>query len=181
MNSATIRQLVVDALMGKTDAGNNVFSPRDFPTMRDMYPALLVQTPFEQKHSLGRSAPEFTVITTVRISGRVQEYDGEDDNDGAMEAELALESLRQQIDKAVINSFELTRATQQYREIRSTIDVQAGYEAHLGQLLYEIDIEYYQGPEDFFPIEATPIEGIDLRIQMPDGTTVPGSNINLQE
>lgn len=181
MNAASIRKMVVDALIGATDAGGRVFSPRDFPTTRDMYPALLVQTPFDHKHSQGRNTPAFTTVTTVRISGRVQEYDGETEDDGPMVAELALESLREQVDRAVINSYELTRNIQQFREIRSTIDVSAGGEAHLGQLLYEIDIEYYQGPEDFYPVESGVLDGIDLRIQMPDGTTEPGANINLQE
>ena len=81
----------------------------------------------------------------------------------------------------MVNSYELTRVIQQFREIRSTIDVSADGEAHLGQLLYEIDIEYYQGPEDFYPVESVPLEGIDILVQMPDGTPVPGANINLQE
>ena len=181
MNAAQIRQLVVDALTGETDAGGEVFSPRDLPTTRDMYPILLVQTPFDHKHSLGRNAPQFTTVTTVRISGRVQEYDGEIEDDGAMVAELALEKLREQVERAVINSYALTKVIQQFREIRSTIDVNAEGEAHLGQLLYEIDIEYYQGPEDFYPVESVPLAGIDIRVQMPDGTPAPGANINLQE
>lgn len=181
MNAAIIRQLVVDALTGNTDAGDRVFSPRDLPTTPDQYPILLVQTPFDHKHSQGRNTPAFTTTTTVRISGRVQEYDGETENDGAMVAELALEALREQIERTVINSYALTRVIQQYREIRSTIDVSAEGEAHLGQLLYEIDVEYYQGPEDFFPVESTPLDGVDLRIEMPDGTVKPGANINLQE
>lgn len=181
MNAATIRQLVVDALMNTTDAKGRVFSPRDLPTTRDMYPVLLVQTPFDHKHSQGRNTPAFTSITTVRISGRVQEYDGETENDGGMIAELALESLREQVERAVINSYELTRNIQQFREIRSAIDVSADAEAHLGQLTYEIDIEYYQGPEDFFPVETHPLEGIDIQFVMPDGTSRPGAIINLQE
>lgn len=181
MNAANVRQLIVDALKGKTVAGEKVFSPRDFPTMRDMYPCLLVQTPFDHKQSQGRNTPAFTTVTTVRISGRIQEYDSEADDDGALDAELALEALREQIDRAVVNSYELTRRVQQLREIRSTIDVSADGEAHLGQLIYEIDIEYYQGPEDFYPVGAVPLEGIDLRIRMPDGTVEPGANINLQE
>ncbi|XWJ92059.1 ATP-binding protein [Phytobacter ursingii] len=181
MNASSIRQLVVDALTGNTAAGNRVFSPRDLPTTPDQYPILLVQTPFDHKHSQGRNTPAFTTTTTVRISGRVQEYDGETENDGAMVAELALESLREQVDRAVINSYELTLNIQQFREIRSTIDVSAEGEAHLGQLLYEIDIEYYQGPEDFYPVESVVLEGVDLRIQMPDGTAEPGATINLQE
>ena len=79
----------------------------------------------------------------------------------------------------VINSYELTRKIQKYAEIRSTINVDAEGEAHAGQLLYEIDIEYYQGPEDFYHVQTTPLERIDIEIEMPDGTTRPGASINL--
>lgn len=69
-----------------------------------------------------------------------------------MRAETALEDLREQVERAVINSYELTRKIQKYAEVRSTINVDADGEAHLGQLLFEIDIEHYQGPEDFIPL-----------------------------
>lgn len=130
MNSAAIRQMVVTALTGTTSAGDRVFSPRDWSTSPDMYPVLLVQTPFEQKKSQGRNTPAFTTLTTVRITGRVQEYDGDTVDDGAMRAELALESLREQVERAVINSYELTRNIQKYAEVRSTINVDSEGEAH---------------------------------------------------
>ncbi|MGP3594312.1 hypothetical protein [Vagococcus sp. WN89Y] len=181
MNASTLRQMVVTALIGKTDAAERVYSPRDWPTTADLYPAILVQTPFDHKRSLGRNAPQFNTITTVRISGRIQEYDSETDDDGAMKAEIALERLREQIERAVINSYELTRVIQQYAEVRSTLDVDASGEAHLGQLLMEIDIEHYQGPEDFYPVDINTLEGIDVTLSMPDGTTRPVVQINLTE
>lgn len=181
MNASAIRKMVVTALTGKTDAGERVYSPRDWPTSASLYPALLVQTPFDHKKAQGRNTPAFTTLTTIRITGRVQEYDGEFDDDGAMRAEVALEDLREQIERAVINSYELTRKIQKYAEIRSTINVDADGEAHMGQLLYEIDIEYYQGPEDFYPVETVPLEGMDITIAMPDGTSQPGISINPQE
>ncbi|HDX5736697.1 TPA: ATP-binding protein [Yersinia enterocolitica] len=181
MNTAQIRQLVVAAIIGKTDAENRVYSPRDWPTTEEMYPVILVQTPIEEKQSLGRNAPQFNTITTVRITGRLQELDGENENDGANKAELALERLREQIERAVINSYDLTRQTQQFARVRSTIDMDSGGEGHLAQLLMELDIEYYQGPEDFYPIEADPLLGIDITMAMPDGTTEPLVSINLSE
>jgi hypothetical protein len=81
--------------------------------------------PFDHKKAQGRNTPAFTTVTTVRITGRVQEYDGETDDDGAMRAEIALEDLREQVERAVINSYELTRKIQKYAEIRSTINVDA--------------------------------------------------------
>ncbi|MFS7253262.1 ATP-binding protein [Rahnella rivi] len=170
MNAAALRGLVVSALTGKTDALERVYSPRDWPTTEDMYPAIMVQTPFDLKNSLGRNVPQFTTVTTVRITGRLQELDEVDQDNGAEKAEEALEKLREQIERAVINSYELTRQIQQFLQVRSTIDVNAGGEGHTGQLLMDLDIEYYQGPEDFYPIEANPLEGIDVTIVEPDGT-----------
>ena len=181
MNASDIRKMVVLALTNTTDAAARVFSPRDWPTSPVEYPALLIQTPFDHKKAMGRNTPSFTTVTTVRITGRVQEYDGETDDDGAMRAEVALEDLREQVERAVINSYELTRKIQKYAEVRSTINVDADGEAHMGQLLYEIDIAHYQGPEDFYPVETVPLEGIDITIAVPDGTPQPGISINLQE
>ncbi|CNE42390.1 hypothetical protein [Yersinia kristensenii] len=181
MNTAQIRKLVVNAIIGNTDAENRVYSPRDWPTTEDMYPAILVQTPIEEKQSLGRNAPQFNTITTVRITGRLQELDSENENDGANKAELALERLREQIERAVINSYELTRQIQQFARVRSTIDLDSGGEGHMAQLLMELDIEYYQGPEDFYPIIVDSLEGIDITMAMPDGTTEPVVSIDLSE
>jgi hypothetical protein len=146
-----------------------------------MYPAILVQTPFDVKNSLGRNVPQFTTVTTVRVTGRLQELDELEEDNGAAKAEEALEQFREQIERAVINSYELTRQTQQFLQIRSTIDISAGGEGHTAQLLMELDIEYYQGPEEFYPVETTPLEGIDITIAMPDGTTQPGATIDLPQ
>lgn len=181
MNAAIIRNLVVTALkVANTDAGDRVYSPRDWSTRSEDYPSLLVQTPFDEKHSLGRNAPQFTSVATVRITGRVEAVDTDTD-DGAMLAEVALETLREQIERAVINSYDLGKVIQQYRQIRSAIDVSAGGESHIGQLTYEIDAEYYQGPEDFYPVDGTPLTGVDVTLQQPDGTTQPGASINLPQ
>ncbi len=169
MNAAQIRELVVNALKGRTAAENRVYSPMDWSTVNADYPCIIVQTPFDHKKSLGRNAPQFNTVTTVRITGRLEEFDG-DDLDGAMKAELALEALREEIERAVINSYELTRQVQQFLEIRSQIDISAGGEGHLAQLLMDLDIEYYQGPEEFYPIDADPLTGIDINVQQPDGT-----------
>lgn len=181
MNTAQVRQLVIDAIIGNTDAGNRVYSPRDWPTTEEMYPVILVQTLIEEKQSLGRNAPQFNTITTVRITGRLQELDGEHLDDGANKAYLALERLREQIERAVINSYDLTRQIQQFARVRSTVDLDSGGEGHMAQLLMELDIEYYQGPEDFYPMVADPLNGIDIIIAMPDGTTEPLVSIKLSE
>ncbi len=180
MNAAGIRDLVVSALAGKTDAAERVYSARTWPTTESMYPVILVQTPIDVKNSLGRNVPQFNTVTTVRITGRLQELDDEAEDNGAIKAEIALERLREQIERAVINSYELTRKTQQYLQVRSTIDVDASGEGHTAQLLMELDIEYYQGPEEFYPVEAETLTGMDVTIAMPDGTPKPLLKIGLE-
>ena len=45
----------------------------------------------------------------------------------------------------------------------------------------ELGLEFVQGPEDFFPVPTNPLEGVDTRIQMPDGTAIPGVDIDLPQ
>lgn len=180
MNAAAIRALVVSSLKGQTMAGERVYSPRDWPTSSTDYPVLLVQTPYDEKHSMGRNVPQFTTITTIRISGRVEAFDG-DELDGAIRAEADLETLREQIDRAIVNSYELTKNTQQLKNIRSALEVSADGEGHTGQITYEIDAEYFQGPDDFYPITPTPIDEMKITVDMPDGTPKPVIVIPLKE
>lgn len=181
MTAAQLRNLVVVALkVANTDAADRVYSPRDWPTRSEDYPVLLVQTPFEEKQSLGRNAPQFNTVTTVRVTARIEAFDSDNDS-GAELAELALEDIRDQVERALINSYELTLVIQQYRHIRSTIEVSANGDGHIGQLVYEIDLEYYQGPEDFYPVVGVELQGIDLTIVEPDGTTQPGFSADLPQ
>lgn len=181
MTAQELRELAVKALMGKTLAEHRVYSPRDWATREKAYPLLLVQTIYEEKFSKGRNAPQFDTVTTLQIAGRIEEFDGELDDDGAMKAQLKLEQLKEDIERAVINSYEITRLTQQFKHVRSQLDLNPGGEGHTGQLVIQMDVEYYQGPEDFYPIEAEPLKGVDLRLEMPDGTVTPGIDIELPQ
>lgn len=180
MNSATIRSLVVAAIKaGDTDAGTRVYSPRDWPSFTEDYPLILVQTPFEEKVSEGRNAPQFTTTTTVRITGRLEAID---DNEltGATLAEAALEELKEQVERSVINSYELTKQIQQFKHVRSRIDVNSDGDCHIGQLVIEMDLEFFQGPEDFYDIQTTALEQINVTLKEPDGTTDPAITINFE-
>lgn len=168
MNAAQIRQLAATALMGKTDAEDRIYSTDVWPVT--FYPAILLQTPVEVKESIGRNAPQFKTITTLRISGHIQLNEAEN---RVTEAASALERLCEQIQRAVINSYELTRQIQQFVKVRTTVDIDTRSEQHFAQVKVELDLEYYQGPEDFFPLETPPLEGIDVTLHMSDGTTEP--------
>ncbi|HGH0373922.1 TPA: ATP-binding protein [Yersinia enterocolitica] len=168
MNAAQIRQLAAVALMGKTDAEGRVYSTDVWPVT--LYPAILLQTPMEVKESIGRNAPQFKTMTTLQISGHIQLSEAEN---RVIEAASALERLCEQIQRAVINSYELTRQIQQFAKVRTTMGIDTSSEQHFAQVKVELDLEYYQGPEDFFPLETPQLEGIDVTMHMPDGTTEP--------
>lgn len=195
MNATTLIELVVTALMGKTNAGNNVFSPLSWSTFANTYPAILVQTIYDEKHSLGPNAPQFTTTTTVLIAVQMQQPAGTTTttttgatsttnataNEGAITAQPALEAIREQAEQAVINSYDLTRQIQQFKSIRSRMDLSTCSEGQIVQLFMEMDIEYYQGPEDFYPVASVPLAGIDTTIVMPANTTEPVVTINLPQ
>ncbi|CNH94739.1 hypothetical protein [Yersinia pekkanenii] len=168
MNAAIIRQLAAAALLGKTDAEDRIYLTDAWPITA--YPAILLQTPVEVKESIGRNAPQFNTLTTLRISGHIPL--SEADN-RVTEAASALERLCEQIQRAVINSYQLTRQIQQFAKVRTTMGIDASSEQHFAAVKVELDLEYYQGPEDFSPLETTELEGIDVTINMPDGTTDP--------
>lgn len=229
MNATNLVELVVTALMGKTNAGNNVFSPQTWSTFANTYPAILVQTIYDEKHSLGRNAPQFTTTTTVLIAvqtlsptdtapttsavvtngvaatsgaatatsaavtngiaattgatsaASASATNGTAANDGAITVQPALETIREQAEQAVINSYDLTRQIQQFKSIRSRMDLGVCSAGQVVQLFMEMDIEYYQGPEDFYPVASVPLAGIDTTIVMPANTTEPVVTINLPQ
>ena len=181
MNSARLRELAVTALKGNTLAENRVYSPRDWATRSQDYPLILVQTVFEEKISKGRNSPQFDTVTTLQIAARLEELDGELDDDGAMKAQLNLERMKEEIERAVINSYEITRYTQQIKHVRSQINLNAEGEGHTGQLVIQMEVEYFQGPDDFYPIEGDELQALFLRIEMPDGTIEPGLDIKFPQ
>lgn len=159
-----LQALLVAALTRATDGvyatgiGANWFAPRDWPTSPDEMPIGLVQSPKERKESEGRSgAQQFTVTTIIRVIARVVSKAGSGDA-GAVAALAALGVLQRQIEVAVINDYDLTRQIQQFTSVDSTSGVKATGEFHTGELVMDFALEFYQGPEDFAPIAATPIE-----------------------
>lgn len=166
--------LTVQALTGKTNAGANVFNPRDWPTWDGTYPVVLVSAPKEDGESLGRNAPQFTVTTSMHIEARLQA--GATDSDASATSLLgSLQDMREQVKQAVINYPPLMSVLQQYPYYRSNIMTDPSGDQHLGQMVLEIGMEFYQGPEDFYPINPVPLNEIDLHVDSvnifdPNGT-----------
>ncbi|WP_321896036.1 ABC transporter permease [Paraburkholderia heleia] len=181
--SSNLRELAVQGLTvsGATAAGSNVYSPRTWATWDGKYPMLLVQTPDEHGESWGRQgAPAFTVTTTLRVTARAQAAALTNDA-AAANVEEQLESMREQIKGALINYPPIMSLLQQFPAFRSTINVPRDGQSPIGELTLDLEMEHVQGPEDFFQPPAVPLQGVDLTIQMPDGTTEPGLTINLPQ
>lgn len=181
--SAEIRALVVTALTGATDAGTAVYSPFDWPTASDSYPLILVRAPKERKESLGRNAPLFTVTTTIEIIARTKSPALVGDAGSAV-ALAAAEALKMQVEIALINNPAIWadpnggQRIQQFASIESEISTNSEGDMPMAELLMHIEVEFAQGPADFFPLPSTPFEGIDLTVQEPPGTVEPGFSID---
>lgn len=173
--AASLRALAVTALTGATSAGNNVFSILDWPTWNGSYPVIYMQTPMEEGASQGpNGAPQFTVTGTLRINARVQ-TPAQANGAGAASALVALENLQQQILVALINNPDLMGQLQQFPFYRAEKKVDGDGAQNLGELVLDIGMEFYQGPEDFYPITGTPIEEMTVDADLtnvydPSGT-----------
>lgn len=160
--SSELRLLAVEGLMGKTLAGTRVYSARTMATWKGEYPMLYLHSPVEDMESLGRNGgPQFTVTTTLAISARVQEKNLPR-NGGAALVLLDLETIQHQIKMALINYPPLMSRLQQYPFIRSEMHESGEGELDLGELVMQIGMEFYQGPEDFYPFAPDTLEQVNI-------------------
>ncbi|MGO4416620.1 ABC transporter permease [Cupriavidus sp. KB_39] len=170
--TSDLADLAVQALAGKTEAGGNVFAPRDWPTWSGEYTVLMLHAPSEEGTSLGRNAPQFDVTATLQITGRMQ-VPAQDSDATASVLETKLEAMREQIKRALINSPQLMPLLQQFPFFRSRIVTDPSGEEHLGELSMEIGMEFYQGPEDFYPVVGEEVQQVNLHL---DATNVYDSS-----
>jgi hypothetical protein len=181
--SAHLRELFVQALVGATDAGTTVFSPFDWPTDPISYPLILVRAPRERKESLGKNAPLFKVTTTIEIIARARSTALVGDAGSAV-ALAAAERLKGQIEVALINNPAVwahpdgSQRISQFSSVESELTTSSEGSMPAAELLMHIEVEFAQGPEDFFPIPSVPLAGIDAVVQEPPGTVEPGFSID---
>lgn len=184
--SADIRALFVAALTGATDAGEAVYSPFDWPTAADSYPLVLVRAPKERKQSLGRNAPLFNVTTTIEIIARTKSPALVGDAGSAV-ALAAAEALKLQIEVALINNPAIWadpnggQRIQQFASVDSEISTSSEGDMPMAELLMHIEVEFPQGPDDFFPLPSTPLEEFGVTVAQPTGTTAPYFSIELPQ
>jgi hypothetical protein len=163
-DTAQLRDIMVTALKGATSVGQSVFSIVDWATWSGAYPVMYLQAPKEDKESLGRQGgQQFTVTSTIPIMVRI-EVPAKPNNAGTAEALVALETIKGQIERTLINYPPLQRLIQHMPFIRSSMDVDGEGAKNLGELQLEIGLEFYQGPEDFYPIPTDPLEQITIDV-----------------
>ncbi|MBR7961247.1 ABC transporter permease [Burkholderia vietnamiensis] len=184
--SSELRTLFVNALIGATDAGTSVYSPFDWPTAGDAYPAILVHARRERKESLGPNVPEFNVFTTIDITARTKSPARVGDL-GAADALMAAERLKAQIEVALINNPAIWadpnggQRIEQFTSVESDLMSNSEGSMPMAELSMQIEVKFYQGPEDFFPIPLTPLTEMTLTVEEPDGTVQPGFEIALPQ
>lgn len=183
--SADIRAVFVTALTGATDAGAAVHSPFDWPTAPNSYPLILVHARKERKESMGRNAPLFTVTATLEIIARTKSPALVGDAGSAV-ALAAAERLKAQIETALINnpavwadpnSASGAQRIQQFASVDSELTTSSEGDMPIAELLMTIEVEFMQGPDDFFPIPSIPLQGFDAGVREPAGTVEPGFSI----
>lgn len=178
--SADIRALFVTALQGATMAGQGVYSPFDWPTTPNSYPIVLVHARKERKVSLGPNTPEFDVYTTVEILARVRSPAGIVDT-GSVAALAAAEALKLQIETALINNPLIWadpaggQRIEQFTTVDSEINTSSEGEMPMAELAMSIEVKFYQGPEDFYPIPVAPLQTVNVNVDTaspfdPSGT-----------
>jgi hypothetical protein len=177
--TADIRQAVVTALTGTTDAGQSVSSPWDWALAMDAYPAILVRTPDDRSESWGPNAPAFTVTATVEIIARAK-APADFEDAGSNAALLKAESLKQQILAQLINNPALWAAgVQEFKSMHSRMSTSSEGDMPIAECHLSIDVVFIQKPDDFFPIPSVPLQQIGGAMKMPDGTLEPTFSISI--
>lgn len=105
----------LQGLAGQTAAGARVYGARDLSTWDDEYPVLFVSMPLDEDgESFGRNgAPAFTVSCSLIVEARASALARADDG-GALDLVGQLETLRDQVKRAVINYGPLMSQIQQF-------------------------------------------------------------------
>lgn len=152
--TSDLRELTAEALKGKTLAEGRVYSARTWPTWSGLYPVIILGSPTEDMEGLGRAgAPQYTVTTTLRVVARVQVPE-RPNGAGAAVAQLMLERIQRQVKQAVINNPAIMGRLQQIPFVRSQFTEPEAGDKVLAELVMDVGMEFYQGPEEFYPLEG---------------------------
>lgn len=145
-----------------------VQSPGNWPTPPEKMPALLVNTPTEQKSSINKGIAEFTTTCSLVVQGRVEASTPE-------AAQDAIEQLAYRVENALFEGYWLTRLVQQFSNVSTEQDVSSEGKNHLGGFRMTLSAEMYEVFDPTVPApdgstwppdetDAVPLDGIDMHL-----------------
>ncbi|MGW8134143.1 hypothetical protein ACWGNZ_00690 [Sphingomonas zeae] len=144
------------ALLGRTDADQRVAIPGDLPTQQNQQPILKLRVLAENKQSTGRGSIGFLTLVTIRLLGEVSEPVDPDDDILVSTVQASLLALKDQAERAVINSYPLFAIVQQLVSVQTQFAFTANAQ-HLSGIQSDYTFEIFQTADDFAPLEADPI------------------------
>ncbi|MDA8230151.1 MAG: hypothetical protein M0006_02310 [Magnetospirillum sp.] len=142
IDSDALRDAAVTALQAAgTLAGENVFSPRDWPTWNQQYPLLIVRTPEERAEAVAPRTwpPQFTTVVTLQVEAQLDAT-----SESAADANIRL--LTDQVKAALLQNgqFIFNAEIQAFPSWRVRLAVNEADRRHIGQAEISLDVELYQ-------------------------------------
>lgn len=161
------------ALIGKTAADERVAVPGDLPTQQNQQPILKLRVLAENKQSTGRGSIGFLTLVTVRLLGEVSEPVDPDDDLLVSTVQASLLALKDQAERAIINSYPLFSIVQQLLSVQTQFAYTANAQ-HLAGIQSDYTFEIFQTADDFAPLETSPISQLQA-----DDPLHPGLGLHL--
>lgn len=154
--AADVQDGVASALAGRTAADQRIAIPGDLPTQPGQFPILKVRTFAESKQSTGRGSIAFLTLVTIRVTGEVSEPVDIDDDILVAPIQAKLLALKEQVERAVINSYPLFGIVQQLVSVQTQFAYVANA-TRLAGIQSDYTFEIFQTADDFAPLETSPI------------------------
>ena len=146
---------------GQTELGDRIYRPADWPTQPGQYPIGKLRLIGESRQSLGHgSVIEFATTATVRLLIECSSPAVLDDG-GAAAVEQDLWNVKRQAEVAIVGSYPLTTSIQRIVSIVSQLAYTTAA-THLAGVQMDISLEFYEGPESFFPVPAVDLDEVDV-------------------
>lgn len=158
---------------GGTDAGEQVYSPGDWPSQDGQYPIIKIRIARESRQSLGHGGPaEFITRTTLRFSLEVSAPAQENDA-GADVADAALWRLKRQVERILINNPALWALIQQFVSIDAQPTFNSDAATHLAGFQIDLTLEFFESAANFYQPETDDLHEIhaELSDHAPTGFT----------
>lgn len=143
--------------------------PGDLPTPPGAYPNFKLRLTGETKQSIGRSSIGFNTQVTIRVEGEVSEPVDLNDDVAVSQITAKLTDLKRLAERAIINSYPLFRVVQQLVSVTTQFSY-AAEATRLAGIQCDYTFEIFESAEDFFPLEADELLGIDATDPAHPGT-----------